>query len=216
LASGMTIKFFPLFFENQCKLSPTFVSTIYVVSPLTIAVLAWIAQKISLKIGRVQVSTMFTTIGVSLLVTMSLRSLWEHSAIIVPIFIVRTALMNATTPLVKSILMDYTSPEMRAKWSSLESVTGFGWSGSAVLGGILADNFGYGYTFVITAAMQFLSCLVLMLTLPIVRLESTKALHSTVVPAEADASESSHLGAGLLSVSDQERTVEPENAQVGM
>eukprot|EP00475_Leptophrys_vorax_P031863 TRINITY_DN48577_c0_g1_i1.p1 TRINITY_DN48577_c0_g1~~TRINITY_DN48577_c0_g1_i1.p1 ORF type:complete len:358 (-),score=75.73 TRINITY_DN48577_c0_g1_i1:69-1142(-) len=203
LASGMTIKFFPLFFENQCKLTPTFVSSIYVISPLMISILAWIAQKLSLKLGRIQVSTIFTCFGVSLLVSMSIRVLWDKPSVIVPIYLVRTALMNASSPLIKSVLMDYTSPEMRAKWSSLESVTSFGWSGSAVLGGILADRTGYGHTFLITASMQFLSCLVLMIAMPIVRLEAqNKPQYSTVV--DKDGSESSKFGMSLLYDSDEE------------
>lgn len=59
--------------------------------------------------------------------------------------------------------MDYADKGSRGKWSSLESITSFGWSGSAVLGGIMADHFGYGYTFFATAGLQLISTIILSL-----------------------------------------------------
>ena len=56
----------------------------------------------------------------------------------------------------------------RAKWNSLDSVVVFGWSGSAVLGGVLVDKCGFDITFCITAAMQGVGVLVLILLLPLV------------------------------------------------
>ena len=63
-----------------------------------------------------------------------MREWWPRAEIIVPVFIVRTCLMNSSAPLMKSILMDYVSKRNRAKWASLDSVARFGWSGSAVAG----------------------------------------------------------------------------------
>jgi hypothetical protein len=42
----------------------------------------------------------------------------------------------------RSILMDAVSKEERARWNALETVTAVGWSGSALLGGFLADKYG--------------------------------------------------------------------------
>ena len=44
--------------------------------------------------------------------------------------------------------------ESRARWNSLDGVLIFGWSGSALLGGILVDKYGFDVTFRITALMQ--------------------------------------------------------------
>lgn len=52
--------------------------------------------------------------------------------------------MNCTYPLTESILMDTVPRDKRARWKSLESVTAFGWCGSAVIGGALADRYDYG------------------------------------------------------------------------
>lgn len=172
LASGMTIKFFPLFFENESHMSPVLVSVIFCISPLLTALFSVIAQEKSKEFGRVQVTSFVKVFGILLLFLMSFwKSLWTVPGAIIPIFIIRTALMNCTRGLMKSILMDTVPPSGRAKWNSLESITSFGWSGSAVLGGYLTDQFGYGVTFVLTASLQTISLLIGLTLLPIVPIE---------------------------------------------
>ena len=41
------------------------------------------------------------------------------------------------------MLNDYVAHRHRAKWNSLESLNNFSWSGSAMLGGVIVDKFGY-------------------------------------------------------------------------
>ena len=55
--------------------------------------------------------------------------------IVIAIYLVRTGLMNCTYPLEESVLMDYVPKSTRARWKALDSVSMFGWCGSAALGG---------------------------------------------------------------------------------
>ena len=75
------------------------------------------------------------------------------------IYLVRTCLMNCTYPVEQSILMDFVPKATRARWTSLDSVSSFGWCGSAALGGIIADKYDYSTTFFATAGMQALATL---------------------------------------------------------
>ena len=59
------------------------------------------------------------------------------AAVVIPLYLVRTWLMNCTAGLTKSVLNDYVPKRHRAKWNSLESLNVFSWSGSAALGGLL-------------------------------------------------------------------------------
>jgi len=86
--------------------------------------------------------------------------LWKLKQLIIPVYIVRTVLMNCTSPLKKSILNDHVPKTSRGRWNALDSVTSFGWSGSAMAGGALLDQFGFGFTFLATAAMQALSLII--------------------------------------------------------
>ena len=81
----------------------------------------------------------------------------QDARIILPLYLLRTWLMNAPLALSKSILNDYVPKKHRAKWSSLESVNTSTWAGSACLGGYLADRIGYRHVFLVTAALQGLA-----------------------------------------------------------
>jgi len=170
LASGMTIKFFPLFFENELLFGPIFVNAIYAAVPLCMAIMSYLAQKLSKSFGRVQTSVLTHALGIGLLTMMAVTKSWwvQYRYVLLVVYLIRTGLMNCTSPLMRSILMDYVDKKARGKWTSFESISSFGWSGSAVAGGIMVDHFGYGFTFAITAAVQFSGWCLTLLLLPIV------------------------------------------------
>ena len=55
--------------------------------------------------------------------------------------------------------MDYSNKESRAKWSAMESFSNFSWAGSAVIGGVIADAYGYHGTFLVTTCLHYLATL---------------------------------------------------------
>ena len=75
--------------------------------------------------------------------------------LMVVIYLVRTGLMNSTYALEQSILMDFVPKRTRARWKALSSISTFGWTGSAFLGGRVIDATDYSTTFLITAGLQF-------------------------------------------------------------
>lgn len=169
--SGMTVKFFPLFFKNTMSLSPVDVQYIYVATPLAIAALSGLGTTLSKRIGRVESILLTSAVGLTLLVSMALfygrMGTWGTVAV----YIMRTAFMNCNYPVQESILMDSVPKNERARWKSLESVAIFGWCGSAALGGFLVDKYDYTYTFLITAAVQAVGFLPLLLIRRQVRFE---------------------------------------------
>jgi MFS family permease len=170
LASGMTIKFFPLFFRDYTHLSPADVNTMAIFTTTLMICGSLASQKLSVIFGRVKVILVYRIIGISLLFVMALnKSIWDQWELIVPIYVIRTMFMNCTAPLQKSILMDNCPKNVRGKWSAADSIVMFGWSGSAFIGGILADEYGYGHTFFFTAIIQFIGFLLLLMLLPLVK-----------------------------------------------
>ena len=151
-------------------MSPTQVQLIYVLVPLAMAVCSHYGIIVASTFGRVQTCLLLQLLGVSCLMAMALfqHYLDSHKAVLVPLYIVRTALMNAPYPLEESILMDFVPKNERARWKSLESISVVGWCGSAALGGYLTDRWNYTVTFFITACMQLLGALILGFLLPLV------------------------------------------------
>lgn len=172
LGSGMTVKFFPLFFKNSCRMTPIEVQAIYVAVPIIMVLFSGVGTSLSSRFGRAQTMVLLKVVGVGLLAAMAkLSDQWglhtndegsgetvelqsAQIVVLVAIYLVRTGLMNCTYPLEESILMDFVPPQTRARWKSLDSIGVFGWCGSAALGGVLADKYGYSFTFLITAYVQ--------------------------------------------------------------
>jgi hypothetical protein len=77
--------------------------------------------------------------------------------------------------------MDCVPESSRGRWNSWESVTGFTWSGSAALGGLLIDRYSYRVCFVVTALIYSVASLPLLLIASSVRSEVARS-----VPIEED------------------------------
>eukprot|EP00658_Telonema_sp_P-2_P064787 TRINITY_DN5408_c0_g1_i2.p1 TRINITY_DN5408_c0_g1~~TRINITY_DN5408_c0_g1_i2.p1 ORF type:complete len:193 (-),score=49.37 TRINITY_DN5408_c0_g1_i2:129-707(-) len=75
------------------------------------------------------------------------------------VFICRQCLMNCSFGISRSVVMDYSNKESRAKWSAMESFSNFSWAGSAVIGGIIADAYGYHGTFLVTTCLHYVATL---------------------------------------------------------
>lgn len=153
-ASGMTVRFFPVFFSHELKLSPIMVNLVYVLNPIGMGLGTMFANKLASRTSRPLATILLKASGISLLVIMCFAS---HVPLIIALFVVRTSLMNSNQALSRSIIMDFVPKKHRGKWNTIESVNVFSWAGSAVLGGFLVDSIGYRHTFLATAFMQFIS-----------------------------------------------------------
>jgi hypothetical protein len=72
LASGMSIRFFPIFFYDTLDLSPVTVQVLYIISPLSIVYLSKLARSLSVKHKRCQTHVFFKWVGVSMMSAMLL------------------------------------------------------------------------------------------------------------------------------------------------
>jgi hypothetical protein len=174
LASGMSIRYFAIFLYDNIGLSPVSVQVLYIFAPLVQACLMKLAQRLSKVVGsRCFVAVLFKWTGISLMIAMVVLYLRKWSApTICVVLIFRTAFMNSTSALTKSVLMDSVPKHERAKWSALESLNMFSWSGSAALGGILVEWRGIIFNFCVTAGLQLVA------TIPLLILASSTSFSS--------------------------------------
>ena len=151
LGSGMSIKYFPIFFWKELGLGPVAVNFVYVLCPLLVSAMGIVAQRVGMRLGVAQTAFLFRSVGIALLVVLSFV---RSEAVLLPLYVLRTALMNCTGGLTRGILNDYVPKRRRGFFNSLEAINMFSWSGSAVVGGVLVNSIGYRHTFLVTAAVQ--------------------------------------------------------------
>jgi len=163
LGSGMSVRYFPIFFVQNLQLSPVTVQLLYILTSLGSMGFKYYGQILSRSYGRCRIALYFKWIGIFLMVSMIASDYWNRSKwLTIALYMLRTTFMNSTTPLTKSVLMDAVPKESRGKWSAVESVSMFSWSGSAALGGILVGWDGLLFNFSITATLQFIATLPLL------------------------------------------------------
>ncbi|KAL4125562.1 hypothetical protein PRIC2_009144 [Phytophthora ramorum] len=146
--TGLVTAFFPLFFLNEYALSPVRVQTLFALQPLVIALLSLLAQMVSSATGRMSMVVATRALGtISLLLMAVSHDVTDQSVL----FLAHGALMQCTEPLRRSLLMDFVPKTHRARWNSLEGLTVASWAGSAVLGGMIVEAYGYRLCFVAAA-----------------------------------------------------------------
>ena len=183
LASGMSIRYFPIFFVDSLEMGPVLVQILYAISPLCLAGCMKVAQRLSKTFGRCRIAVTFKWIGILLMYAMV--AVYESNQprwLVCTIYVLRTAFMNSTGALTRSVLMDNVPTKERARWASLESLNMFSWSGSAALGGVLVGYTGLVPLFCITASIQLLA------TFPLIFLASRESLEGNHVQEQPDSS----------------------------
>lgn len=165
IGSGMTFKFWPLFFKGDYRFSPAAVCAFQCISWASIAVGAKLSTKVSKYCGsRIRSSILAHYVGTALLFVISFGG---PAVYILPLVVLRNAVTNSYVPTVQSMLMDLVPREHRGKWSGIASLRRLSWSASAFLGGWLSDAHDYRYAFFITACFHSLSGLFLVFLIPL-------------------------------------------------
>merc|ERR1719215_2565417 len=138
-------------------MNPTQVLLIAAVQPLSIAVFIKLLEKPSEWCGRAQASLACFFSGVFAFVVLAET---QTLAIALFFYFIRSGMANAVYPLNKSIMFDFTPSSQRGRWNAVETLSGSVWSGSAFIGGYMADHYSYATTFLLTAAVYAFACLI--------------------------------------------------------
>lgn len=149
--AGMTVKFFPVFFRSIYSFQPIAVQLVMGTGLAATAVATWLAQKLSRRNGRGEMIVTLQGLAIACLLGMAS---YPAPALVVLLFVMRGALMNATTPLSRTIVMDYVPRKRRGIWSSLQVVAwGLFWNASALIGGFLVGEDNFRRAFLVTAGV---------------------------------------------------------------
>lgn len=155
VGSGMTFKFWPLFFKEDFGFNPAQVCMMQLGIWLAIAAAAQLVSPLARVTGRLPAIIITHYGGTAFLFVISLIKF--PTPVTVVLVIVRNALMNMNNPLLQSVLMDVVPAKHRGKWTAFMSLKRMTWSGSAFVGGWLSDHRDYRFAFLITAIAHTLS-----------------------------------------------------------
>lgn len=169
MGAGMTVKFFPVFFRSIYQLQPISVQLIMGVTLFLTGLSGILAQQLSRHRGRVQMIFFFQLSAIICLVGISF---YPALLLLIPLFILRGSLMNASYPLSRSILMDTVPKRQRGKWNALDTFAwGLFWNASAAIGGFLIGENNFQRCFLITAGIYLIGTIPVIMLLPLVEKE---------------------------------------------
>eukprot|EP00755_Sulcionema_specki_P002773 Sspe_Gene.119180::Locus_114455_Transcript_1_1_Confidence_1.000_Length_1480::g.119180::m.119180 len=161
--SGMTVKYFPIFFKESLHLSPIAVYIIITLLPLVRVAGISAIHRLARKMGRVPAELTVWVVGTTALMGVSLQGWFSDfstpaaKGAAVALYLFRCACLQSTLFLQQSVLGDYVPKRTRARWASFSAVVQVGWSGSAVVGGLIIDRYGYMVAFLVTCLFHYLS-----------------------------------------------------------
>jgi len=178
IGAGMTVKFFPLFFRFEYGFTPRDLCLLTCAYPLCLAAMQRVCLRASVKMGRMQAGILFHFLGTATLFGLCVA---KPLYLALPLYFLRGALMNAKQPIQQAITMDLVTSDMYGRWSSIQSIAGFSWSGSAFIGGWVAQSAGYRASFAVTAVVYTVAGLLLFPLMWI--FPNERALNQKVTPA---------------------------------
>jgi len=150
IGAGMTVKFFPLFFRFEYGFQPIHLCLLSFTYPLAMAAMQRVCLQVSVCFGRLQAMIIFHFLGTACLYALAAA---QPIHVVLPLYYLRGALMNAKTPISSAVTMDLVTTDMRGRWAAMQSIAGFSWSGSAFIGGWVAQAHGYRASFAVTATV---------------------------------------------------------------
>jgi MFS family permease len=158
LANGMTVRYFSLYFTQILKFNPASLCLLNAVCRLWIAIFVQISRPLIKIVGRTNLCLVFHFLSAGATIGVYGGGCFEPSIWLACLsYCLRFSFLHARDPMLYSITMDIVPASQRSRWAALNSLRTLSFSGSALIGGVLADSYGYQFSFTITV-ITLLAC----------------------------------------------------------
>lgn len=155
--AGLVIPFMNLYFKSRFDCSSAQIGVFFSVAQILTAVAMMLSPVVARRFGKLRTATASQLLSLPFLVTLGAERRLETA---VGAFWIRATLMQASTPLIGTFVMESLPPALRARSASFTNlVWNMGWAVSATLSGVLILRFGYAVPFYVTAALYFSAAL---------------------------------------------------------
>ncbi len=149
--AGLVIPFMNLYFKTRFDCSSAQIGMFFSVAQVMTAIAMMIGPIVARRFGKLRTATTSQLLSLPFLVTLGAERRLETA---VGAFWLRAMLMQASTPLIGTFVMESLPPALRARSASFTNlVWNMGWATSATLSGVLIVRFGYAVPFYVTAAL---------------------------------------------------------------
>lgn len=155
IGAGLIMPFINVFYRVQYGQPDPVIGALFAWGSLAMGIGLLLAPPLADRMGKIQFVVVTQAISIPLLVVMGFAPWFWLSA---SAYYVRLALMNMSSPVYQTFVMEQVEPSARATVTSLISMAwNFGWSFSPMISGWLQVRSGFGLPFIGTIALYSIS-----------------------------------------------------------
>jgi MFS family permease len=155
LGAGLVMPFMNVFFRQVHHQPDPVIGTLFAWGSLAMGIGLLIAPPLAERTGKIQLVVITQALSIPFLILLGFSPIfWVGAAT----YYVRLALMNMSSPVYQTFIMEHVEPSARATVASLTSMAwNFGWAFSPTISGLLQVKFGFGPPFIGTIILYTIS-----------------------------------------------------------
>ena len=155
LGAGLIMPFMNVFFRVVHKQPDPVIGALFAWGSLAMGIGLLIAPPLAERTGKIQLVVITQALSIPFLILLGFSPIfWVGAAA----YYIRLALMNMSSPVYQSFIMEHVEPSARATVASLTSMAwNFGWAFSPTISGWLQVRYGFGPPFIGTITLYTIS-----------------------------------------------------------
>ncbi len=155
IGAGLIMPFMNVFFRQQYNQSDQVIGVLFAWGSLAMGLGLLIAPPLADRLGKIQLVVITQGLSIPFLILLGFSPVfWASTAA----YYIRVALMNMSSPVYETFVMERVEPSHRAMVASLENMAwNFGWALSPTVSGILQVRYGFGPPFMGTIFLYTIS-----------------------------------------------------------
>jgi len=155
LGAGLIMPFMNVFFRVAHHQPDTVIGTLFAWGSLAMGIGLLIAPPLAERTGKIQLVVITQALSIPFLILLGFSPIvWVGAAS----YYIRLALMNMSSPVYQTFIMEHVEPSARATVASLTSMAwNFGWAFSPTISGWLQVRYGFGPPFIGTIILYTIS-----------------------------------------------------------
>lgn len=153
--AGLIMPFMNVFFRVQYHQSDQVIGVLFAWGSLAMGLGLLAAPPLADRLGKIQIVVITQGLSIPFLIILGFSPLFWVSGVA---YYIRVALMNMSSPVYQTFVMEQVEPSSRAMVASLVSMSwNFGWAISPTISGILQVRYGFGPPFLGTIILYVIS-----------------------------------------------------------